>query len=126
MSDEQDVTDAISYLQMYYGGEAKSKHCTAIRLCLAELAALAAENAGLKEELADGDSWQKRATAFLKSGCCPICFSTDEAGHKAGCAWGEVEAERDNIQTAIGEALDENATLRARVAELERQVEEGK
>ena len=41
--------EAIAYLRTYYGGETKSKHCTAIRLVVDEIDWLKAELAAEKD-----------------------------------------------------------------------------
>jgi len=41
--------EAIAYLRTYYGGETKSKHCTAIRLVVDEIDRLKAELAAEKD-----------------------------------------------------------------------------
>ena len=56
-----------------------------------------AEVERLKEELTNGDYWQKRATDYLENGNCPICFETDEAGHKPDCTWGQSEKEIERL-----------------------------
>ncbi len=47
----------------------------------------------LQTELNEGDYWQERATEFLQNGNCPICFATDEEGHKQLCPWGRLETD---------------------------------
>jgi hypothetical protein len=67
-----------------------------------------AEIKRLRAEIADGDYWQVRATQAIQNGTCPICFATDEAGHKQGCLWGEdadkaerAEAESERLRAII-------------------------
>ena len=55
----------------------------------------------LRAEIADGDYWQVRATQAIEVGMCPICFETDEAGHKPGCPWGEDEARAERAEAEI-------------------------
>lgn len=41
----------------------------------------------------ESDEWMDEAKHFLELGGCPVCFGTDEEGHKDGCEWGsEVDA----------------------------------
>lgn len=42
-------------------------------------------------ELEESDSWMLSAKEFLENGGCPICFTTDEAGHTKECVWGQTE-----------------------------------
>lgn len=73
----------------------------------------------LQEELHEGDSWKKRATEALENGMCPICFATDEAGHKAGCVWGNdladlelVKEEVESITRERDDTMKENQRLK--------------
>ncbi len=55
----------------------------------------------LEDELKEGDYWQQRATEYLQSGGCPICFATDEEGHKEKCEWGKIESRLSSLQEAV-------------------------
>ncbi len=63
----------------------------------------------LREQLVHGDYWQERSKLFHELGGCPVCFATDEAGHKPDCPWGKDEAELARLRAVIrelrGEAL---------------------
>ena len=59
----------------------------------------------LRYKLAEGDYWMARAKAYLESGCCPVCFATDESGHKGDCPWGQAEAERDRLLALVREEI---------------------
>ena len=39
----------------------------------------------------DSDYWMERAKQFYENGNCPICFCSDEEGHKDGCYTKELE-----------------------------------
>lgn len=56
-----------------------------------------------QEEIEHGDYWMKRATEYLESGSCPICFCTDEAGHKHDCLLGMDEVIIQHQQQTISE-----------------------
>jgi hypothetical protein len=52
----------------------------------------------------DSDNWKKHATDALAGGTCPVCFATDEEGHKSECPWGQAEAERAALKETVIQA----------------------
>lgn len=71
------------------------------------IAALEAELAAERE----GDNWKKHAAEAMAGGTCPVCFATDEEGHKSGCPWGKAEAERDALRAELKWSVDAMDTL---------------
>lgn len=74
----------------------------------------------IQTELEEGDYWMKRAKAYEESGGCPICFCSDEEGHKPGeichewiSATEQTEARNQELEKAY----------RLSCAELDRKVE---
>lgn len=55
----------------------------------------------LETEIKEGDYWQERAREYLANGGCPICFCTDEEGHKKNCLWKETESRIKVLAEAI-------------------------
>ena len=62
------------------------------------------------EEYKESDAWMESATDYYESGGCPICFETDEAGHKGGCYIKELEAKLDKYETALRCIANETIT----------------
>ncbi len=59
----------------------------------------------LETEIKEGDYWQQRVKEFLSLGGCPICFATDEEGHKEKCEWGITETKLEKLVEAMEELL---------------------
>jgi len=55
----------------------------------------------LKEEIANGDYWKKRATRYQENGSCPICFGDDEGGHNEGCYVLELEQRNAELVESV-------------------------
>ncbi len=64
------------------------------------------------EELEDSDSWREKATDFWEGGNCPICFGTDEAGHKENCFIQRLIDKRDKLQAKLDSQQQRIETLR--------------
>jgi len=65
----------------------------------------------LGDELKEGDYWMQRVKKFLDNGNCPICFATDEEGHKDKCFWGQAETKNKELEKAIKEVLIRHFTI---------------
>ncbi len=61
------------------------------------------ENQELREELEEGDYWQKRHLRVMESSCCPECY--DSEGHNRGCAVGEDEEEIKRLRGALKDIM---------------------
>lgn len=72
-----------------------------LRRQLAESRAELARVKALLDDWTEGDRWQKRATMFLESGNCPVCFGDDEGGHRNDCPWGQAETHADRLADAL-------------------------
>lgn len=92
---------------------------------LDEIARLKAENTRLKEELKEGDYWQKRAKEAFESGVCPICFCDDESGHDPGCYVGQCEARMEAAEKRVQELEETEKGLLNQVSLLLAQIKDG-
>jgi|GEM_PF-5139078 len=55
----------------------------------------------LLDEIEDGDYWKQKSIQFQENGSCPVCFCSDEEGHKNNCEWGAAELDRDLFLDAL-------------------------
>ena len=86
------------------------------KMCVSELVAKyeSSHNAitVLKRKLREAyesDDWMKKATEFYQNGGCPICFSTDEAGCKEGCYFGQLQRQVDEIEKPPAKTLENDS-----------------
>lgn len=64
------------------------------------------------QEAKEGDGWQAKAKEWFENGNCPVCFASDEEGHKPGCEWNEWNEIEQEYQKTIDERKVEIAGLR--------------